>query len=85
MKKAAITLAFDEDKLSALEFSLKKEGSSVQARLEQTLGQLYERIVPASVRDYLDSRVAPASWPKRPRPAPKERPVSSGLEKEGGV
>ena len=85
MKKAAITRAFDEDKLSALEFSLKKEGSSVQARLEQTLGQLYERTVPAPVREYLDSRVAPPSRPKRPRPAPKERPVSSGLEKEGGV
>ena len=85
MKKAAITLAFDEDKLSALESSLKKEGSSVQARLEQTLGQLYERTVPAPVREYLDSRVAPPSRPKRPRPAPKERPVSSGLEKEGGV
>ncbi len=85
MKKAAITLAFDEDKLSALEFSLKKEGSSVQARLEQTLGQLYERTVPAPVREYLDSRVTPPSRPKRPRPAPKERPVSSGLEKEGGV
>ena len=36
MKKANITVAFDEDKLGALEFSLKKEGSSVQARLEQT-------------------------------------------------
>ena len=57
----------------------------MQARLEQTLGQLYERTVPAPVREYLDSRVAPPSRPKRPRPAPKERPVSSGLEKEGGV
>ena len=78
-------MAYDEEKLVALEFSLKKEGSSVQARLEQTLGQLYERTVPAPVREYLDSRVAPPSRPKRPRPAPKERPVSSGLEKEGGV
>ena len=85
MKKATIAVTFDEEKLSALEFSLKKEGSSVQARLEQTLGQLYERTVPAPVREYLDSRVAPPSRPKRPRPAPKERPVSSGLEKEGGV
>ena len=85
MKKATIPVTFDEDKLGALEFSLKKEGSSVQARLEQTLGQLYERTVPAPVREYLDSRVAPPSRPKRPRPAPKERPVSSGLEKEGGV
>ena len=66
MKKANITVAFDEEKLGALEFSLKKEGSSVQARLEQTLGQLYERAVPAPVREYLDSRGAPPPRPRRP-------------------
>ena len=41
MKKANITIAFDEEKLDALEFSLKKEGSTVQTWLEQTLAQLY--------------------------------------------
>ena len=33
MKKVNITLAFDDDKLDALEFSLKKENSSVQSRM----------------------------------------------------
>ena len=84
MKKANITVAFDEDKLGALEFSLKKEGSSVQARLEQTLGQLYERTVPEAVREYLDSRAAPAPRPKRPRPAPKERTVQAETEADHG-
>ena len=84
MKKANITVALDEEKLGALEFSLKKEGSSVQARLEQTLGQLYERAVPAPVREYLDSRAAPAPRPKRPRPAPKERPVQAETEADQG-
>ena len=84
MKKTTVTLAFDEDKLSALEFSLKKEGSSVQARLEETLGQLYERTVPDAVREYLDSRAAPAPRPKRPRPAPKERPVQAETEADQG-
>lgn len=84
MKKANITVAFDEEKLGALEFSLKKEGSSVQARLEQTLGQLYECAVPAPVREYLDSRAAPAPRPKRPRPAPKERPVQAETEADQG-
>lgn len=84
MKKAAITLAFDEDKLSALEFSLKKEGSSVQARLEQTLGQLYERTVPAPVREYLDSRSAPPPRPRRPpkADAPKGTVVPAVQVKE---
>ena len=80
MKKTTVTLAFDEDKLSALEFSLKKEGSSVQARLEERLGQLYERTVPDAVREYLDSRAVPAPRPRRPRPAPRERPSPSGSE-----
>ena len=45
MKKVNITLAFDEDKLDALEFSLKKENSSVQSRMEDALRQLYEKTV----------------------------------------
>ena len=86
MKKANITIVFDEEKLDALEFSLKKEGSTVQATLEQTLAQLYEQTVPQPLREYLDSRSAPAPRPKRPpRPAPKERPAPSGQEQEGGV
>ena len=83
MKKANITVAFDEEKLNALEFSLKKKGSSVQAELAQTLGQLYEQTVPQPVREFLDSRAAPAPRPRRSRPAPKERPAAS--EQEGGV
>lgn len=81
MKKANITIAFDEEKLDALEFSLKKEGSTVQTWLEQTLAQLYEQTVPQPLREYLDSRAAPAPKPRRPsRPAPKERPVPSETE-----
>lgn len=84
MKKANITMAFDEEKLNALEFSLKKEHSTVQKRLEEMLAQLYEQTVPAPVREYLDSRAAPPPRPRRPsRPAPKERPVPPG--EEGGV
>ena len=86
MKKANITVAFDEDKLDALEFSLKKEGSTVQSTLEQTLAQLYEQTVPQPLREYLDSRSAPAPRPKRPsRPAPKAQAEPSGQEKEGSV
>ena len=65
MKKVNITLAFDDDKLDALEFSLKKENSSVQSRMEDALRQLYEKTVPEPVREYLDSKVAPAAKPKR--------------------
>ena len=74
MQKTNITLAFDDEKLDALEFSLKKEGSTVQTWLEKSLAQLYEQTVPQPLREYLDSRASPPPRPKRPsRPAPKER------------
>ena len=34
MKKANITIAFDDEKLDALEFSLKKENATVQSRMD---------------------------------------------------
>ena len=77
MQKTNITLTFDDEKLDALEFSLKKENSTtVQAWLEKTLAELYEQTVPQPLREYLDSRAAPPSRPKRPsRPASKDRPA----------
>ena len=43
MKKATVTVAFDDEKLGALEFSLRKEHSSVQEHLEDALNALYEK------------------------------------------
>lgn len=84
MEKADITLAFDREKLNALEFYLKKEKTTAQRRLEESLAQLYEQAVPEPVREYLDSRSAPPPRPRRPaRPSAKERP--SPQDQEGGV
>ena len=85
MQKTNITVAFDDEKLDALEFSLKKDGgSTVQAWLEKSLAELYEQTVPQPLREYLDSRAAPPPRPKRPsRPAPKERSAAEPHEKDG--
>ena len=83
MQKINITVAFDDEKLDALEFSLKKEGSTVQAWLDQALAQLYEQTVPQPLREYLDRRAAPPPRPKRlSRPAQKDRPAASGSHTE---
>ena len=65
MKKVNITITFDDDKLDALEFSLRKEHSSVQARMDDALKQLYEQTVPEAVREYLDCKAVPSPKPKR--------------------
>ena len=66
MQKKDITLTFEDEKLDALEFSLKKKDSSVQRRMQEALKNLYEQEVAAPVREYLDSKSAPAAKPRRP-------------------
>ncbi len=66
MSETNITINFDSAKLDALEFVLHKQRSSVQRRMAEMLQQLYESEVPEAVREYVDSRAAPAARPKRP-------------------
>ena len=63
-----ITIGFDAAKLDALEFVLRKQRSSVQRRMEEVL-QHYESEVPEAVREYVDSKSAPAARPRRPAKA----------------
>ena len=76
MKKENVTISFESEQLAVLEFSLKKKNTSVQAQLEELLKCLYESEVPEPVREYLDSRAAPAARPRRParpaKPQPRE-------------
>lgn len=66
MGETNITINFDAAKLDDLEFVLRKQRSSVQRRMAEMLQQLYESEVPEAVREYVDSRAAPAARPKRP-------------------
>ena len=95
MKKENVTITFESEQLAALEFSLKKKNTSVQAQLEELLKCLYESEVPEPVREYLSSRTAPAARPRRParpvKPQTLEQKVtppalasSDATEKVGG-
>jgi cytochrome c oxidase assembly protein Cox11 len=66
MEKTNITINFDAAKMDALEFALRKQRSSIQRRMAEMLQQLYESEVPEAVREYVDSKIAPAARPKRP-------------------
>lgn len=79
MKKETITVPFNGDKLDALEFSLRKEHSSVQARMDDALQRLYEQTVPEPLREYLDSKAGPAA-PKPKRPAKPAAPRAQSGE-----
>ena len=50
MEKIEITLAFDGEKLDALEYALRKERTTVQKQMDEALRQLYEAKVPEGPR-----------------------------------
>ena len=67
MAKIEITLAFDGEKMDALEYALRKERTTVQKQMDEALRQLYETKVPEAVRDYLDNKNKPAPQKRPPR------------------
>lgn len=69
MKKVEITISFEEEMLEALEFSLRKEKSSVQKKMQEELAALYEKSMPEAVREYLERKSTPVR--ERPRRAAK--------------
>ena len=77
MKKENIMIPFESEQLAALEFSLKKKNTSVQAQLEELLKCLYESEVPEPLREYLDSKAVPAPKPKRTVKPTTPKPQSS--------
>ena len=89
MKKENVTISFESEQLAALEFSLKKKNTSVQAQLEELLKCLYESEVPEPVREYLDSKAVPAPKPKRtaksaaPKTPNSEPKAMAAVVKEG--
>ena len=83
MKKATVTVTFDDEKLGALEFSLRKDHSSVQEHLEDALNALYEKTVPEPLREYLDAAVKPKRPVKPAAPKPQSSEPKPAAVKEG--
>lgn len=69
MKQVNLTIAFDEEKLTALKRYMSKKELELESEMTDALTKLYEKYVPAPVREYIDESDAPtlaAPKPKRP-------------------
>ena len=82
MNKIDVTIPIDDDKLNAMTHYLKKKNTTPLKELTKVLDTLYEQTVPEEVREYIESRSAPASRPK-PKPAPK--PATAVMTAKGEV
>jgi hypothetical protein len=67
MKKATVTINYDEERLAALRLFLTQKNLDLDKELESFMGQLYARHVPKNVQEYLELKdcVAPAPPPKK--------------------
>ena len=54
MKKEAITIQMDAEKLRAVKRYMEKKDADLEQELGDSLQKLYEKYVPASVREYID-------------------------------
>lgn len=84
MKKATVSITFDDEKLSALKMYLAQKNIQVETELEKSLDTLYTKTVPAGVRDFIEMRsgsapAAPAARPKKPKPSPSSAVGSENI------
>lgn len=78
MKKATITISYDEEKLNALKLYLGQKEMQPEDELTKALDVLYSKVVPANVREYIEMSTVgnSASVQKSPR-RPKSSPLSA--------
>ena len=66
--KKYIMVGYEEEKLLALRMYAEQKGVSIEEELAQTAESLYQKIVPANVRSFLDMK-AEGQKPKKSRSA----------------
>ncbi|MCK9456369.1 MAG: DUF6103 family protein [Candidatus Riflebacteria bacterium] len=64
MKKDNITLKMESQKLGATKRYMEKKDVSIEQELGEALQKLYEKYVPAAVREYIDETADSMPAPK---------------------
>lgn len=82
MKKASIQISYDAEKLGAIKQYMGKKDAELQSELDDFMQKLYEKHVPAPVREYIENRdseepVQPKR-PSRPSASPAQKSNSAG-------
>ena len=66
--KKTISMQIPEEKLSAIEMYLEQKNSTLAAELDKYVEQLYGKVVPQVVRDYIE-KMARQQKPRQRKPA----------------
>ena len=61
MRKATVTVSYDEKKLDALRKYLDKKGIDFEDEMAKSIDTLYSKNVPSAVKEYLDMKSEPSN------------------------
>ena len=75
--KKCITFGYEEEKLLALRMYAEQRGVSIEEELAQAAEAMYQKIVPANVRAFVDMKV------ESQKPKKKERCASASAVGDG--
>ena len=81
MRQASIQISFEEEKLKALQRYLSKKDLHLEEQMLLALRKLYEKHVPAAVREYLDDADGGGTDQKSIRPR-TERPAQKQMQED---
>jgi hypothetical protein len=83
MKNATVTVSFDAEKMGAIKQYIGKKDSELQSELDDFMEKLYEKYVPAPVREYIESKQSePEEKPKRPSRAATSQEIGAAADQE---
>lgn len=71
--KKCIMVGYEEEKLLALRMYAEQRGVSIEEELTQAAEAMYQKIVPANVRAFVDMKVES----QKPRKKARETPASA--------
>jgi hypothetical protein len=84
MKKESITIQMDGEKLRAVKRYMEKKDADLTKELCDQLQRLYEKFVPASVREYIDEGNEDAPTPAK-KQKEKEKTAAAADGAPGGA
>jgi hypothetical protein len=67
MKQETISISIDAEKLRATKKYMGKKELSIEQELAEAIQKLYEKHVPANVREYIDETADNDNYAKKPK------------------
>jgi uncharacterized secreted protein with C-terminal beta-propeller domain len=73
MKKDTVKVSFEAEKLRAINIYMEKKELDLEDELMDQLQKLYEKYVPANVREYIDEKQEEAIMRRKPKKSAKKQ------------